>query len=89
MSKATEQEIYKIIAGHSDVPADAITPESKLLDLGIDSLTAIEIIFDIEEHFGVNLPDRDPNFDTGSLRGLIDAVNAALIAKASGTRATV
>ena len=87
MSEAIEQEIYKIIAGHSSILADAITPDSQLQDLGIDSLTAIEIIFDIEEHFGVTLPDRDPNFDAGSVRGLIDAVEAARQAKAGDTPA--
>ena len=82
MSQSTQQEIYKIIAGHAAIEPDTVTPESKLQDLGIDSLEAIEIIFDIEEHFGVNLPDRDPNFDTGSVQGLLDAVQAALAAKA-------
>ena len=84
MTDSIAPEIYKIIAGHAtSVAEDAITPDSKLQDLGVDSLEAIEIIFDIEEHFDIHFPDRDPSFDTGSVRGLIDAVQSALAAKAA------
>src|SRR3546814_7766486 len=37
---------------------------STLKDLGIASLEAIELIFDIEEHFNINFPDQQgANFD--------------------------
>jgi acyl carrier protein len=83
MSESTEQEVFAVIATHCGEGVGAILPTSNLTDLGIDSLEAIEIIFDIEEHFNVTLPDRDPNFDTGSVQGLVNAVESALAAKAS------
>lgn len=84
MSQATEQEIYAIIGKHCGADAPAILPAFNLKDLGIESLDAIEIIFEIEEHFDVTLPDRDPNFDISSVQGLVDAVDAALAIKSSG-----
>lgn len=84
MSQATEQEIYAIIARHCGVDAPPILTASNLNDLGIDSLDAIEILFEIEEHFNVTLPDRDPNFDTSSVQGLVDAVESAIASKATG-----
>lgn len=88
MSDSVQQEIFKIISGHApEVDSSALTPDSKLQDLGIDSLDAIEIIFDIEEHFDIHLPDKDPNFDTNTMRGLIDAVTSMLAAKSGGTPA--
>ena len=85
MNQSVEQQIYTIIGKHCDAGVGPILPTSTLTDLGIDSLGAIEIIFDIEEHFNLTLPDRDPNFDTGSVQGLITAVDAALAARVAGT----
>ncbi len=88
MSDSIRDDIYKIITSNTSVESSVITPESKLQDLGVDSLEAIEILFEIEEHFDIQLPDRDPNFDTASVQGLIDTVEATLAAKANGTVAT-
>jgi len=38
------------------VPADQVSPASTLDDLGIDSLTAAEIITDVEIRAGIELP---------------------------------
>lgn len=82
MNQTDEQEIYAIIAKHCAADGPAILPTSTLKDLGIDSLGAIEIIFDLEEHFNVTLPDRDPKFDAGSVQGLVDSFASALATKA-------
>lgn len=83
MSPSIQQQIFELIAKHGGIDLNTLTPESTLKDLGIDSLDAIEIIFDIEEHFDINLPDRDPDFDADSARGLVCAVQSALAAKAA------
>ena len=51
-----------------------ITPDATLKDLDIQSLDAVQIIFEIEDHFKVTMPDRDPKFDTESVKGLIETV---------------
>lgn len=89
MSQSTEQEIYAIIGKHCGDDVGPIVATSNLTDLGIDSLEAIEIIFDIEEHFDVTLPDRDPNFDTGSVQGLVNAVESALATKSANVQVPV
>ena len=38
------------------VPADQITPDAALEDLGVDSLAAAEIITDVEIRTGIELP---------------------------------
>ena len=89
MSQTTEQQVYAIIGTHCKDAGGQINATSNLTDLGIDSLTAIEIIFDIEEQFNVTLPDRDPNFDIGSVQGLVNAVESALAAKSGAAGAPV
>lgn len=44
-----------------------ITAGSRLHDLGLDSMQAIELLFAIEDHYGVTLPDDklvDATFET-------------------------
>jgi acyl carrier protein len=66
--------IYDIIAKESGIDRAKITPEATLKDLDIQSLDAVQILFEIEDHFKITMPDRDPNFDTESVQGLIDTV---------------
>ena len=54
-------------------------------DLEIASLDAVQIIFEIEDHFKITMPDRDPNFDTESVRGLVEAVDKLVAEKPAGT----
>lgn len=35
----------------------AIMPDTPLAELGLDSMRAVDILFDIEDSFGVRLPD--------------------------------
>jgi acyl carrier protein len=46
---------------------EELTPESRLFDLGLDSMRALELMFEIEDTFGVELPEHrlvDATFET-------------------------
>ncbi|CAM3727629.1 phosphopantetheine-binding protein [Kibdelosporangium persicum] len=54
---------YLKYAGDREITADA-----RLRDLGLDSMRAIELLFAIEDTFGVSIPDErltDETFETG------------------------
>ena len=87
MNQEIADQVLDIVAKHVDVDRATLTPEATLKDLGVDSLEAIETIFDIEEHFDINFPDRDPNLDDGTIAGLIGAVELALGEKAAAAAA--
>src|SRR5260221_12831601 len=70
----TQDAIFAIIAKEAHIPLEKITLESTLKDLEIDSLDVVQIIFELEDRFGITLPDRDPTVDTDSVRGLVVAV---------------
>jgi len=40
-----------------DVDPAAISPEASLADLGLDSLTVVELLFDVEDEFGIKVPE--------------------------------
>jgi acyl carrier protein len=49
-------EIKRIISKRSEVPVEQVTPDTRLEDLGVGSLEVIEIVYDIEEKFGISVP---------------------------------
>jgi acyl carrier protein len=82
--ETVEQQIVGIISRESGIPLDIITPQSTLRDLNVESLDALEIFFSIEDHFKIQLPDNSPDFDTGSVSGLVAAVQQLVMEKAGG-----
>jgi acyl carrier protein len=85
MTDPIESRIFDIIARSAGVNRESVTAQTTLKDLGIGSLDAIEVIFDIEEAFDIRLPDQDANLDADTVSGLVAAVRSAI---ASGTTAT-
>jgi acyl carrier protein len=84
MPGPTQQQVFEIIAKQAKLDMATIKPESTLKDLGIASLEAIELIFDIEEHFDITFPDQQgANFDSDTAQSLVDAVQKALDGKAA------
>lgn len=56
-----------------DVDPDKITPESNLTDLGLDSLSIVELVFDVEDEFDIEVSEDDVDFKTlGEAAALFD-----------------
>ena len=49
-------EVRQIIAKTLKIPADDLKPDSRLDDIGAESLDVIEIVFELEEKFGISIP---------------------------------
>ncbi|MEU9234701.1 acyl carrier protein [Streptomyces subrutilus] len=62
-----------------------ITPDTDLRALGIDSMAAIELLFTLEDTFGIALPDTDLNDDTFATAGSLWQAVAAQISPGHGT----
>lgn len=55
-----EQKVKEILARKFNAEPDKIRPESRLAeDLGVDSFGAVELMFEVEEAFGLKIPDSD------------------------------
>ena len=54
------QKVIEMIAAEADVPASEVRPSQSLFaDLGFDSLGAIELTMELEDVFGLSIPDGD------------------------------
>jgi acyl carrier protein len=86
MNDSIQQQVFEIIAKQAKTDVANVKPESTLKDLGVASLEAIELIFDIEEHFNINFPDQQgANFDSDTAQNLVDAVSKALADKTAAS----
>lgn len=54
-----EQKLIDIVRQEKNIPDEKLTPETQLADAGIDSLDALTILFAVEEHFKISIPDTD------------------------------
>ncbi len=53
-----EEKLIDILSRHSAAERSALTPEKDLkMDLGLDSLDVAEIVYELEETFGITIPD--------------------------------
>ncbi len=63
--------IIELIAKSKSIPVESITPESSFDELQIDSLDKINLSFEVEEAFAIQIPDESLN----SLRTVADIIH--------------
>ena len=49
--------VIAAIAKNQGIPVERILPESTFANLNIDSLDGLRLVFELEEEFGVDIPD--------------------------------
>jgi acyl carrier protein len=70
---STYQKTQQFLARRFALAETEITPERSLQSLGIDSLAALELLFDLEDEFGITVPQEQQSIETlGDLVSLID-----------------
>ena len=52
-----EQQVIGVIRGVKEILPSTLTATTLLVDLGVDSLDALNIMFAIEEHFHIAITD--------------------------------
>jgi len=60
----TLQELQTIIAERFGVPREDLDPDRSMDTFGLDSLGVIELMFSIEDHYGIDIPERAPDVKT-------------------------
>lgn len=59
MADAVASKVIETLASVKRIPADRITLESNLQELGIDSLDVFTLLFELENAFHISIPDDD------------------------------
>ncbi len=56
MTDTITQRVIAVVASVKNVAPETLTPGTTLQELGVDSLDAVTIIFDLEEEFNLEIP---------------------------------
>ena len=71
--------VQGLLAEHFTLTTAQVSPEQRLADLGIDSLSAIEFLFVLEDAFSISLSDQ--RGDLEKISDLVVVVENCLSAK--------
>lgn len=87
MSEDVAAGVARIIAEQAMVDVGDITPETRLEELGLDSLALVEVVFGVEETFDVSVPynANDPSesdFKLDTVAEVIAGVESLIAGKA-------
>ena len=77
------QSVIDIIAKETSLPPEKISLDSTLQEMDVHSLDGIQIIFEIEDRFDINIPESEAQHATGTVRQLIEGVARLVAAKSS------
>jgi len=72
--------VIRVIAQTQRMPAESISPDSTFDQLKIDSLDGINIIFALENEFGIEIPDEGVN-NMRSVREVTEGIQKLLLPK--------
>ena len=77
MSASLDEQVIAMIGAKAALSVSTITPATTFAELGIDSLAAIELIFQFEDTFNITIPD-DAVRDMRTVGDVITTLGAAL-----------
>jgi acyl carrier protein len=72
-----ERQIIEIVRRQKTLPDETIDPRRPLTELGYDSLDALNIVFDLEQTFGIEISD-DEAREIRTVGLMIDTVEGHL-----------
>ena len=72
--------VIAVIARMQKIPVDSITLDQTFEDLKIDSLDGINLMFEVENEFGIEIPDEEAK-QIRSVRQMTEGIEKLLAAK--------
>jgi acyl carrier protein len=79
--------VQSAIAKNSRIPLQSVTVDSTFEDLGMDSLDRVNLLFALEEDFGVSIPDEGMKQNM-SVREVAAGISTLLNGKAENAAAS-
>jgi acyl carrier protein len=80
MSESIEQRVLRVIAKTQRLPIEKVTIDSSFEELGIDSMDSINILFDLESEFDIEIDDEKAK-EIRQIREMVDGVTLLVMAK--------
>ncbi len=75
---STFEKVVEIIVEKLGVTSEEVTPEASIIeDLGADSLDIVELVMDMEEEFGLEIPDEEAE-NLVNVKDIVDYIDKNL-----------
>lgn len=84
MSESIQDRVLRVIATNQRLPLESVRPESTFKELGIDSLDRLNILFELEGEFEIEIDDEQAKQVT-SLQEMIEGITQLVKAKAESS----
>lgn len=75
-----QDRVLKVIATSKRIPVESLTPDSSFESLGIDSLDRLNILFDLEGEFDIEINDEDAK-QVQNIHEMIEGITQLVQAK--------
>ncbi len=80
MPETIEQRVFKVIAKSQRIALEKVTIDSSFEDLAIDSMDSINILFDLESEFDIQINDEQAK-QIPRVREMVEGVTLLVDAK--------
>ena len=80
LNQTVQERVLKVIATSKRIPLETVKPESSFEELNIDSLDRLNILFDLESEFEIEIDDEKAK-QVQNIREMIDGVTLLVQAK--------
>lgn len=75
-----QDRVLKVVATSKRIPIENVQPDTSFESLGIDSLDRLNILFDLENEFDIEINDEDAK-QVKNMREMIEGVTQLVQAK--------
>ena len=86
MPEPVQERALRVISTSKRIPLESVHLDSTFESLGIDSLDRLNILFDLESEFDIEINDEDAKKVT-TIRQMVEGIDHLLAAKASPSAA--
>ena len=82
MAESIQDRVLRVIATTRRVPLETVRPDSTFEELGIDSLDRLNILFELEGEFDIQIDDEQAK-QVSSLQQMIEGITNLVAAKSA------
>lgn len=80
MAESVQERVLRVIAVKQRLPIESVTPDSTFEQLGMDSLDRLNILFELEGEFDIQIDDEEAKKVT-NMRDMIAGIQHLVDAK--------
>lgn len=83
MNESTAKRVIATVADYKEKPENEITLETTLDELEMDSLDALNLVFELEEEFDIEIPD-EKAFEMKTIGEMVEGIEKLIKLKEKG-----